>query len=116
MILGRPLSVRFFRFREVRRKVSPEKRVELLTQPTNALLGTGHFTYMPSVDHPSLRYGTHHNDEGKEIFTSPTLWKWIGSVAVFLFLASAALLLQGIAAGDSRGRMKSRLARSIHDS
>ena len=36
----------------------------------SALLATGHFTYMPSADHPSLRYGTHHNDERKEIFTS----------------------------------------------
>jgi len=53
--------------------VSPEKRVELLTQPTSALLATGHFTYMPSADHPSLRYGTHHNDEGKEIFTRHVL-------------------------------------------
>jgi len=69
--------------------VSPEKRVELLTQPTSALLATGHFTYMPSADHPSLRYGTHHNDEEKK-FLPATFWKWIGSVAVFLFLASAA--------------------------
>jgi hypothetical protein len=54
-------------------KLSPEKRVELLTQLTSALLVTGHFTYMQSTDHPSLRYGTHHNDEGKEIFTSHVL-------------------------------------------
>jgi hypothetical protein len=54
-------------------KLSPEKRVELLTQLTSALLATGHFTYMQSNDHPSLRYGTHHKDEGKEIFTSHVL-------------------------------------------
>ena len=39
-----------------------------------------------------FRYDTHHNDEGKK-FLPVTFWKWISSVAVFLVLASAALLL-----------------------
>jgi len=51
-----------------------------------------------------------------ELLLLHTFWKWIGSVAVFLFLASAALLLPRDRSGLSRSRMKSRLARSIHDS